>query len=222
MPAIVLEGIDESGKTTAAKFLCENFPHFQYAHSPVKETGWRDDYNHYVMDFAWDDDVWVLDRSPEVSEAAYSTVRGEENLGAEDLVKVFQEWGTTATQSAPMGRVIVIICKGYPLKEEHIMADGKVMQPDQEEELHKWYRGFYLLRVIHLYKTRFFTIGYDKHPKPYFLMRLETETLLLDWLRQNDPKHIDQYNYRPHETSFLNPSYDNYIKIEEERNGHAN
>ena len=84
MPIIVLEGPDESGKTTLArkleKELSEAFPgphDVEYQRSPVKEHGWSDEYNRYLPNLASVSNHLVIqDRIPEISESIYGYVRG--------------------------------------------------------------------------------------------------------------------------------------------------
>jgi len=81
MPIIVLEGPDESGKTTLATKLRDTLEPVidtEYQRSPVREHGWSEQYNNYLINQSRAiGHLLVQDRIPEISESVYGFMRGE-------------------------------------------------------------------------------------------------------------------------------------------------
>lgn len=139
MPIIVLEGPDESGKTTLAERLHDHFmPVFPPANveiqrSPVKEHGWSHEYNHYLINLCQVTNHLVIqDRSPEISESIYGYMRGGSRSHG-----WLMEAGDWFHQP-----IFMIFCEGpATLRYEHRDAEGLKVAHDEINLLYDYTFG---------------------------------------------------------------------------------
>ena len=129
MPIIIVEGPDESGKTTLAVKLREALDPIirtEYQRSPVKEFGWTDQYNSYTIDLAnvTQNHLVVQDRVPEISEAIYGMTRDE--IRTHGWVYEAGPWFHEL--------IFLIFCEGpAQLEKGHKDAQGLNVEPMHEE-----------------------------------------------------------------------------------------
>lgn len=79
MPVIILEGPDGSGKTILARALYASSPNVQYVKSPAgRSASWDRDWDRWAMHHVDHPSghLFLLDRTPEISEPIYAAAQG--------------------------------------------------------------------------------------------------------------------------------------------------
>jgi len=121
MAAIILEGPDGSGKTSLAYALMGSMTpgRGQYIKSPLgKDPKWDTKYNywHQAMVARYPDQLVILDRTPEISEAVYGPI-------LRSRTRLYNPMLSLQSLSAPATKVIM--CIGSPdLEGEHTDSHG--------------------------------------------------------------------------------------------------
>ncbi len=127
MTVIILEGPDGSGKTTLALKIAEEYEG-AYIKSPAgKGPGWSPSYDYWASSFAVETDnpLFVLDRTPEISELIYGSIL----RGGSRLTHPAQSIYTLAHK-----KIMVIFCTPpYFLEGEHLDPSGNRI--DQKRHL---------------------------------------------------------------------------------------
>ena len=109
MAVIVLEGPDSSGKSTLSQVLLKDlspvFQELEITRSPVKENGWSPHYSHFLRDYEelHQGQLGILDRTPEISESIYGTLRGNARTSF-----MYEAYGWMHTP------IFMIFCQGHP------------------------------------------------------------------------------------------------------------
>lgn len=174
MPVVLLEGPDESGKTTLAMLLIRQLMEagiqVQYRKSPAgKDEVWFSYYDTYLSDLAsvknHSGPVFILDRTPEISESVYGTVRGK--IRGSGLICQVDEWLRKD--------IFMVFCTApKTLDKDHTDTFGNVITRDKHHDIVALYNVIaYNLRqaVFRNPDSRMQVVGYS-YPKWKSYIRL--------------------------------------------------
>lgn len=142
MPAIILEGPDESGKTMLATALYGyTYPNSVVTKSPAASPLWHDEYGMYVQKHLGRNDgrTWIFDRVPEISELVYGAVKREAVRLADPMQSL---------KSLRHPKVMVIACRRSGIHiDQHHDAEGDFIDASEHDQIVGGYKvAFELLR----------------------------------------------------------------------------
>lgn len=185
MPVIVIEGPDESGKTTLAKYFVDLLQtllpdtEVTYARSPVKEHGWNHNLNHHLDRLAEvsNRDLLILDRTPEISEPIYGFLRDDRSEG---WLSEVSQWGRH--------NILLVFCQGpLHLEEPHVDAEGWIIEDSGHRIICNLYEFTYLQLERYISSTGLINFQVAKWDRFKTETQQQTWFQIAWWLAHNFP-----------------------------------
>lgn len=169
MSAIVLEGRDEAGKTTLANQLGRVLG-VPVRKSPAGKGQWQPVYGAWTEQYGLVNPMFILDRSPEISEMVYGTLRGTPRM-ANSFTEQVRLWRQR--------NIFLVFCMPplTRLQTVHRDAEENFIDFPWVSQIQDGYNQ--MLNLIRLDATVTFRVStYDYHA-PYAWERLSEE--IEDW-----------------------------------------